>query len=92
MLIPSRLEQTTLDDVNDIQQAYASEMPGMQEELYAEFQQWNARWNLEIDKPQDLAETLALTNKQLYPNIHAALVTLSRLDWYLEELKYNGAK
>ena len=82
-LIPSRLEQTTLDDVDNIQKAYMllicqehknTYMPNFDSGVRDETSKVTKK---KKKNPQSrFGWSLALTNKQLYPNIHVALVTL----------------
>ena len=76
VLIPSRLQQTTPDDIAKVYQAYSADMPGTLDQLHNEFLRWKARWNLEPKKPDTLAETVSSINQLLYPNIYIALLIL----------------
>jgi hypothetical protein len=76
IFIPSRLDDITEASIRQVHDAYATDMTGTVQEFQNEVQRWVARWNMETVKPDTLADTLRLTNKQLYPNVYVALVIL----------------
>ena len=75
-MIPSRLQQTTSDDIAKVYQAYSADMPGTLEQLNNEFMLWKARLNPEIKTPDTLAETVSSIDQLLYLNIYIALLIL----------------
>jgi hypothetical protein len=79
LLIPSLLQELTMEMQQGILDEYESLMPNP-EQFFTEIRRWRAKWGIESDaaKPNDLQSTLQVTNRQLYPNIyHVCLVLIT---------------
>ena len=70
-LLPSKVANLTDDNARDIYAAFQPDLPDDEMTFVREARRWKVRWeNVNQQDPFDcLAETLATTNRDLYPNM-----------------------
>ena len=77
-LLPSKVANLTDDNARDIYAAFQPDLPDDEMTFVREARRWKVRWeNVNQQDPIDcLAETLATTNRDLYPNMSVCLNVL----------------
>jgi hypothetical protein len=76
LLIPHNLNNLKKENQLRIYRAYEPDLQP-ENQFLLEIQRWVARWEMfPSKKPEQLCETLEMTNKELYPNIYCILKIL----------------
>lgn len=76
LLIPHNLKDFKREDQLRIYRAYEPDLQP-ENQFLLEIQRWVARWEMfPSKKPEQLCETLEMTNKELYPNVYCILKIL----------------
>ena len=76
LLIPHNLNNLKRENQLRIYRAYEPDLQP-ENQFLLEIQRWVARWEMfPSKKPEQLCETLEMTNKELYPNVYCILKIL----------------
>ena len=92
LLIPSRLQELTDDNIDSIYGQYINDLQDSQESFRNEVRRWRVRWVVD-DAPSTLAATLD-QNLDAYPSIRSIMVILLTIPamWATYERSFSSMK